>query len=177
MTTKQIVKLLKANTGATDMHTVFRDFCEMSAVALRNRIDPRGRQEREDEYERTKARYDEAQMGRFAEALAVVAMELSSEPRDVLGEVCGAGAMVIAVSQALAAQGIDYREQMHVTADDISPTAVHQSYIQFELLGIPALVNRRNSLSLEHFDTWPTAAHVLGGWHYRVAEGDEKRSA
>lgn len=226
MTTKHIVKLLKANTGAIDMHTVFRDFCEVSAIALRNRIDPQGRQEREDEYERTKARYDEAQVGRFAEALAVVAMELSSEPRDVLGEVymqleiaskdlgqfytpysvcqlmasmqvadaatllkerpyltvyepaCGAGAMVIAVSQALAAQGIDYREQMHVTADDISPTAVHQSYIQFELLGIPALVNRRNSLTLEHFDTWPTAAHVLGGWHYRLgSDGGEKRSA
>ena len=77
---------------------------------------------------------------------------------------CGAGAMVIAMTQALAAQGIEYQTKVHVTADDISAIAVHMSYVQLSLLGVPAVVNRRNSLTLEHFDTWPTPAHVLDGW-------------
>ncbi|KAA9104788.1 hypothetical protein [Microbacterium rhizomatis] len=77
---------------------------------------------------------------------------------------CGAGAMVIAMTQALARRGIDYRERVHVTADDISLTAVHMSDVQLSLLDVSALVNRRNSLTLEHFDTWATPGHVIGNW-------------
>ena len=216
--TKTIVKLLKANTGASDMRRVFADFCEVSAVALRNRVDPVGFQEREEEYEKTRARYGEVAMNRFAEALALVALELDADPRDVLGETymqleiaskdqgqfftpysvaqlmasmqladaaqllemqpfisvaepaCGAGAMVIAVAQHLASQGIDYTRRMHVTANDLSLIAVHMSYVQFSLLGIPALVHRANTLTLERFDTWATPAHVLDGWSARLRE-------
>lgn len=82
---------------------------------------------------------------------------------------CGAGAMVIASAQALAAQGVNYQQRLHVTADDLNPTAVHMAYIQFSLLGIPAVVHHRNALSLEHFDTWPTPLHVLNGWTRRLA--------
>jgi type I restriction-modification system DNA methylase subunit len=82
---------------------------------------------------------------------------------------CGAGAMVLAATQTLAAQGINFQQQLHVTADDINPTAVHMAYIQFSLMGIPALVHHRNALSLEHFDTWATPMHVLGGWSLRLA--------
>lgn len=213
---KAIVKRLQANTGATDMHTVFGDFCAMAGAAIRNRVDPHGFQEREDDYERMKARYTDEQMTRFAEVLALVTLELEGNPRDVLGEIymqleissreqgqfftpysacqlmagmqfgdaadrlqatpfltlyepaCGAGAMVIAATQNLKAQGVNYQQQLHVTADDLSLTAVHMSYVQFSLLGIPALVNHRNSLTLEHFDTWATPAHTLGGWSFRL---------
>lgn len=212
MTTSRIVKVLRANTGARDLHTVFEDFCAMAAAAIRNRVDRNGYQAREEDYERTRTHYTPAQMDRFAEALAFVALELDAQPRDVLGETymqlgianrdqgqfftpygvaqliasmqindapaqlltrpfltvyepaCGAGAMVIAMTQALAAQGIEYQTKVHVTADDISAIAVHMSYVQLSLLGVPAVVNRRNSLTLEHFDTWPTPAHVLDGW-------------
>lgn len=212
MTTSRIVKVLRANTGARDLRTVFEDFCAMSGAAIRNRVDRNGYQVREDEYERTRSHYTAAQMDRFAEALAFVALELDAQPRDVLGETymqlgnanrdqgqfftpysvaqliasmqihdaptqlltrpfltvyepaCGAGAMMIAMTQALAAQGIEYQTKVHVTADDISAIAVHMSYVQLSLLGVPAVVNRRNSLTLEHFDTWPTPAHVLDGW-------------
>lgn len=82
---------------------------------------------------------------------------------------CGAGAMVLAATQSLAAQGINFQQQLHVTADDINPTAVHMAYIQFSLMGIPALVHHRNALSLEHIDTWATPMHVLGGWQLRLA--------
>lgn len=82
---------------------------------------------------------------------------------------CGAGAMVIAATQSLAAQGINYQQRLHVTADDLNPTAVHMAYIQFSLLGIPAVVHHRNALSLEHFDTWPTPLHVIHAWTPRLA--------
>ncbi len=212
MATSRIVKVLRANTGALDLRTVFEDFCSMAAAAIRNRVDRHGHQAREDEYERTRSHYTGAQVDRFAEALAFVTLELDAQPRDVLGETymqlgianrdqgqfftpysvaqliasmqvadasaqlltrpfltvydpaCGAGAMVIAMVQALAAQGIEYQTKVHVTADDISSIAVHMAYVQLSLLGVPAVVNRRNSLTLEHFDTWPTPAHVLGGW-------------
>lgn len=212
MATSRIVKVLRANTGARDLRTVFEDFCAMAAAAIRNRVDRNGYQAREEDYERTRTHYTPAQMDRFAEALALVALELDAQPRDVLGETymqlgianrdqgqfftpysvaqliasmqihdaptqlltrpfltvyepaCGAGAMMIAMTQALAAQGIEYQTKVHVTADDINAIAVHMSYVQLSLLGVPAVVNRRNSLTLEHFDTWPTPAHVLDGW-------------
>lgn len=78
MSSKQIVKQLRANTGERDLHTVFGDFCSMSAIALRNRFDPHGHKEREDEYERTRQRYSEAQWMRFPEALAAVAARARS---------------------------------------------------------------------------------------------------
>lgn len=221
MSSKAVVKLLRANTGERAMHAVFSDFCSMSAAALRNRFDPHRHEEREQEYERTRARYSAPQQARFAEALALVAIELTTDPRDVLGEIymlleissreqgqfftpysvcqlmaamqvqdarkqletqpfltvyepaCGAGALVIAVSQELASQGIDCSTQMHVTADDLSLTAVHMSYIQLSLLQIPAVVNHRDSLTMEHFDAWPTAAHALGDWGRKLAARSE----
>ncbi len=212
-----IVRTLKANAGSRDLRTVFTDFCEASAIAIRNRVDSHGFREREESYERIRSQYSAAQMDRFAEALALVSIEVTQNPRDVLGETymqlgiadrdrgqfftpynvaqliaemqlagtstrvpprpfltiyepaCGAGAMVIAMTQALARRGLDYRECVHVTADDLSLTAVHMSYLQLSLLDVPALVNRRNSLTLEHFDTWATPAHVIGGWTRRLA--------
>lgn len=213
-----IVKLLRANTGAQDIRTVFTDFCTLSAIALRNQVDPHGHQQREDEYERIRERYTAEQMSRFAEVLGLVTLELAAEPRDVLGEVfmrleagdrgmgqfftpysvslliasmsmgdaiklletrpfitlnepsCGAGGMVIAATQVLTEHGIDYRARLHVTADDISPLAVHMTFVQLTLLDVPAIVNRRNSLSMELFETWPTPAHLLGGWTTKLAD-------
>ncbi|WP_102191255.1 N-6 DNA methylase [Microbacterium aurantiacum] len=214
---RAIVKDLRANTGSNDMHTVFSDFCAISATAIRNSVDHDGHQAREDDYLRRIAHYTPEQLDRFAHSLALLTLELEHSPRDVLGEIymgleissreqgqfftpwhvcelmaalnfpdaaarlehapfltlyepaCGAGAMVIAATQTFVAQGLNYQQQLHVTADDINPTAVHMAYIQFSLLGIPALVHHRNALSLEHFDTWATPMHVLGGWSMRLA--------
>lgn len=215
---RAIVKDLRANTGSQDMHTVFSDFCAMSATAIRNAVDHDDRhQAREDDYLRRIAHYTPEQLDRFTHALALLTLELERSPRDVLGEIymgleiasreqgqfftpwhvcelmaalnfsdaaakledapfltlyepaAGAGAMCVAAAQTFAAQGLNYQQQLHVTADDINPTAVHMAYIQFSLLGIPALVHHRNALSLEHFDTWATPMHILGRWSLRLA--------
>lgn len=81
---------------------------------------------------------------------------------------CGAGAMLVAISQSLHARGINFQERMHVTCEDLSLTAVHMVYIHLTLLHIPAIVHRRNTLTMETFFTWPTPAHVLGRWNYRL---------
>lgn len=83
---------------------------------------------------------------------------------------CGAGAMIVAMTQALQYRGINFQERMHVTCEDLSLVAVHMVYIHLTLLHVPAIVHRRNTLTLETFFTWPTPAHVLGLWDYRLRE-------
>lgn len=82
---------------------------------------------------------------------------------------CGAGATVIALAQAMRAQGINYQRRLHVTAVDIDARVAHMAYIQFSLLHIPAVVIVGNSLSLEMRDHWYTPAHIMGGWSARLA--------
>ena len=87
---------------------------------------------------------------------------------EALEPACGAGAMVIALAEAMRAEGINYQRQLHVTAIDIDPRAVHMAYIQFSLLHVPAEVVVGDSLALEVRDRWFTPAHILGGWGART---------
>ena len=82
---------------------------------------------------------------------------------------CGAGAMVIALAEAMRAQGINYQRHLHVTAVDIDARVAHMAYIQFSLLHIPAVVIVGDSLSLEMRDHWYTPADIMGGWSARLA--------
>lgn len=86
---------------------------------------------------------------------------------------CGAGAFLIAISQALRSRGINFQERMHVTCEDLSLVAVHMVYIHLTLLHIPAIVHRRNTLTMDTFFTWPTPAHVLSMWDYKL-RGDRE---
>jgi hypothetical protein len=81
---------------------------------------------------------------------------------------CGAGAMVIAFAEALLRRGHNPQKHMHVTATDVDERAVHMTYLQLALLGIPALVVHGNTLTLEERGHWYTPAHVFGGWGYRL---------
>lgn len=214
----EIVRLLEANHGRHSLHRVFTDWVEMFALSLRNTVDRAGFDEREAVFEHLKAGYTDKEMDRFAEAFGHVVIQLTENPRDVLGETymgleiadnangqfftpyhvarlaaalstdqlvaaleekpfatvyepaAGAGAMLIALTQELAARGIDYRQRIHITADDISPVAVHMSYVQLSLLGTASVVVRRDSLRLEAGDAWMTPAHVLGGWGRRLRD-------
>jgi hypothetical protein len=82
----------------------------------------------------------------------------------------GAGAMVIAIADALREQGFNYQKCMHVTAVDVDPTAAHMCYLQLALLHVPAVVVVGNSLTLEERSHWFTPAHVLGGWGGRLRD-------
>lgn len=83
---------------------------------------------------------------------------------------CGTGAMVIAAAQELLNQGVNYQQNLHVTAVDLDPTCVHAAFVQFSLLHIPATVIHGNTISLEEYSHWFTPAHVLGGWGRKLEQ-------
>lgn len=83
---------------------------------------------------------------------------------------CGAGVMLIEFASAMQRAGHNPQRQLHVTAIDLDYTAAAMCYVQLTLLHIPALVYHGNSLSNEIFAAWPTLAHVMGGWDYRLKQ-------
>ena len=85
---------------------------------------------------------------------------------------CGAAAFIVGVSQEMRTAGLNPQTQLHVTAEDIAPQAVHMAYIHLSLLHVPAVVHRRNTLTMETFDTWRTPAHILGGWGWKFRQAD-----
>lgn len=89
----------------------------------------------------------------------------------------GAGAMVIAIAEAMQSQGVNYQLELHVTAQDIDARAVHMSYLQFSLLHIPAIVVLGNTLLAEEREHWYTPAHILGLWSAKLKRGYSVGSA
>lgn len=84
---------------------------------------------------------------------------------------CGAGAMVIALALHLRELGINYQQHMHVTCIDVDARAVHMAYVQFALLGIPAVIVLGNTLTLEQLEVWHTPAHIMGLWDNKLRRG------
>lgn len=81
---------------------------------------------------------------------------------------CGAGAMIIALAECMKEQEFNPQTQLHVIAQDIDIRAVHMAYIQFSLLGIPAVVYHGDTLSMKTWSAWRTPFHVLNGWEWRL---------
>lgn len=218
---QEIIRLLKANTGAKRLVDVFSDFVHIGAIAYRNSVDKHDWQSREDQYLRTVGQYSKDQVNRFVEVLALFTQEMEREPRDVLGELymslelgskdlgqcftpwqvaqlmaeiadskivdeaiadigyaqilepaCGAGAMALATVERLRKLGYNPQRQVHLIAEDINSTAVHMAYMQLSILGIPAVVYQRDTLTRETYSTWPTPMHVLGNWNQRLQENN-----
>lgn len=84
---------------------------------------------------------------------------------------CGAGAQIIALAETMKAAGINYQQDMHVTAIDIDSRAVHMTYLQLSLMHIPAVVVLGNTLALEEREHWHTPAHILGLWEWKLRRG------
>lgn len=77
---------------------------------------------------------------------------------------CGAAAFVVATADLMRELGLDPQRQLLVSAEDVSPQAVHMAYIHLSALGVPVVVHRRDALTRETYDSWPTAALLRGGW-------------
>jgi hypothetical protein len=80
----------------------------------------------------------------------------------------GSGSMVIALAEAMRDAGINYQQHLHVTAIDVDLKCVHMAYLQFFFLHIPAIIVHGNTLSLEEYGRWYTAAHIIGGWNWKL---------
>lgn len=216
---KELVKLLQANAYSRSLWDVWRDFVEMSALAIANAADRRGWDEREARYMEIVGQYDREGANRFAQALALLTECLNERAEDVLGSLfmelelgskwggqfftpyelclvmakltldpieaireqidqvgyvtacepaCGGGAMLIALAEAMRDVGINYQQQLHVTAVDVDVKAVHMTYVQLSLLGVPAVVVHGNALSLEEWSQWRTPMHTMGAWEWKL---------
>jgi N-6 DNA methylase len=89
----------------------------------------------------------------------------------------GSGAMVIALTQALREEGINYQHKLHVTAIDIDTVAVSMAYVQCTLLHIPALICHGDTLTGDVYSVWRTFAHVIGCWDARLARDHRSPTA
>ena len=65
------------------------------------------------------------------------------------------------VYNALKEKGYNPQKQLLVIAQDLDIKAVHMSYIQLSLLGIPAVVYHMNTLSLEAYSEWKTPFWII----------------
>lgn len=92
----------------------------------------------------------------------------------VMEPAVGAGAMVIAFADAMSQAGFNRQQHLHVTAIDVDARAAHMAFLQFSLLGIPAVVIVGNTLTLEERECFFTPAHVLGGWAWRLRARDAR---
>ncbi|MFJ7280356.1 N-6 DNA methylase [Kitasatospora sp. NPDC098663] len=111
--------------------------------------------------------YDFARLMARMEIRAVVEQVERSGFADVYEPTCGAGSFLIALSEVMLEHCLNPQTQLHVTAEDIAPQAMHMVYVHLTLLHIPAVVRHCNVLTLETFETWPTLAHVLGDWSHK----------
>lgn len=87
----------------------------------------------------------------------------------ILEPCIGGGSMVIGAVNAMFQKGYNPCKQLLVTAYDLDPRCVHMSYIQLSLMGIPAMIQQRNSLSGETYgEYWFTPVFVLDDWAGRL---------
>lgn len=85
----EVLRLLRANTEnfRRNIDDVFRDFVRAGAIALRNRCDRHGSDQREAEYLRIAEAYGSDGMMRFSWALGATALGLAARRCDFLGEI------------------------------------------------------------------------------------------
>ncbi len=73
---------------------------------------------------------------------------------------CGAGAMALAVGDALMYKGF-YPKDYYVDCTDLDARCFRMAHIQLSLAGIPAMVRQGNTLTLKTFQELPTLALQL----------------
>lgn len=87
----------------------------------------------------------------------------------------GAGSMLLAAADVLSHRGYDPAQHMLAHAADISTLCYHMCFLQLTMRGIPALVERANSLSLERFEAaWTPPVMPFYERHGRLFPKREK---
>ncbi|WP_265495156.1 N-6 DNA methylase [Providencia heimbachae] len=80
---------------------------------------------------------------------------------------CGAGGMVIACANSVLQQGFNPQTQMIAVCTDIDEVAARMCYVQLALLGLPAIVNIGNSLTMEVRQTLYTPMLMLNAFRFK----------
>lgn len=81
---------------------------------------------------------------------------------------CGSSGMIIAAADVLYNQcDFNISHNLFVECSDIDSRCVHMSYLQLAFTGIPAVIYRRNTLSMETWERWETPALIMQWMRFR----------
>lgn len=83
---QQCAKLMRDNCSQHRLHEVFRDFCELSALAISNAVDKLHYERREARYLDIVKRYPREDVDRFARMLGCITLSLEDGFKDCLGQ-------------------------------------------------------------------------------------------
>lgn len=89
MNATELARLMRQLQHGHNLFDIFRDFVEMSAIAVSNSVDLRQRDEREKRYLDIIGRYSKSDQQLFPRMLACLVNELEDKPSDVLGKLFG----------------------------------------------------------------------------------------
>lgn len=79
----------------------------------------------------------------------------------------GGGVTIIGLVRAMLRQGLNPQKQLLVKCGDLDIKAVHMTYIQLSLLGIPAIVKNQDALTLETMSVWYTPTYIWDLWRFK----------
>lgn len=81
---------------------------------------------------------------------------------------CGSGTLLLAAADHFASLGFNPSKHLVVQAVDMDVRCVHMTYLNLAFHGIPAVVIRGDTLTLEEHDRWYTPAYLWGKWIWRA---------
>lgn len=107
----------------------------------------------------------------LADLLATVAFE-DEEIKEkgymtVADPAVGGGVTIIGLVRAMIEKGYNPQKQLLVICGDLDIKAVHMTYIQLSLLGIPAIVKNQDALTLETKSIWYTPTYIWDLWRFK----------
>lgn len=207
---EEIIKQFKELASNKDLWQVYKDFLEMVAISISNICDREQAPERERRYLDLVKTYSPEQVGKICDIMGLLVLELSKDPRDVLGRVfmelelgskwigqvftplnlaellaiiafkedeieekgymtvfdpaVGGGVTIIGLVRTMIEKGYNPQKQLLVICGDLDIKAVHMTYIQLSLLGIPAIVKNQDALTLETKSIWYTPTYIWDLW-------------
>lgn len=85
----------------------------------------------------------------------------------VMEPAVGGGVTIIGLAKAMLKKGYNPQKQLLAICGDIDIKAVHMTYIQLSMLGIPAIVRHQDALTQEIMSTWYTPNYILDLWRYK----------
>lgn len=75
---------------------------------------------------------------------------------------CGSSGMIIAAADVLYNQyHFNISRNFYVECSDIDSRCVHMSFLQLGLAGIPAVIFKRDALSMQTWERWETPAYIM----------------
>lgn len=80
---------------------------------------------------------------------------------------CGAGGMIIAASKQMIESGFNPNTQLLAVCTDIDAVAARMCYVQLSMLGIPAVVNIGNTLTMNINETLYTPYLHMNFWRFK----------